>query len=36
MNLRGIECEGIDWMHLAQVRDQWRAVVSTVMNILVP
>jgi len=27
-------CE--DWMELAQDRDRWRALLSTVMNILVP
>ena len=25
-----------DWMKLAQDRDRWRALVSTVMNLLVP
>jgi hypothetical protein len=25
----------VDWIHLAQDRDQWRAVVNTVMNLLV-
>jgi hypothetical protein len=27
---------GVDWIGLAQDRDQWRAVVNTVMNIWVP
>jgi hypothetical protein len=27
--------EVVDWMHLAQDRDQWRAVVNTVMNLQV-
>jgi hypothetical protein len=36
MNLGEIGWEGVDWMHLAQDRDQWRAVVNTVMNLRVP
>jgi hypothetical protein len=36
MDLREIEWEGVDWMLIAQDRDQWRAVVKTVMNPLVP
>jgi hypothetical protein len=28
--------EGVDWMNLAQVRDQWRALVNTVMNLRLP
>jgi hypothetical protein len=27
---------GIDWIDLAQDRDQWRALVNTTMNFLVP
>jgi hypothetical protein len=33
MDLREVGWEVLDWMHLAQDRDQWRALVSTVMNI---
>jgi hypothetical protein len=32
MNLREVGWEGVDWMHLAQDRDQWRVLVNTVMN----
>jgi hypothetical protein len=34
--LREIGWDGIDWMDLAQDRDQWRALVNTVMNLRVP
>jgi hypothetical protein len=27
---------GVDWMHLAQDRDQWLALVNVVMNLRVP
>jgi hypothetical protein len=27
--------EGVEWMHLAQVRIQWRTLVNTVMNLWV-
>jgi hypothetical protein len=36
MNLREIGFGDVDWIHLAQDRDRWRALVNTVMNIGVP
>jgi len=36
MNLREIGWEVVDWMHAAEDRDNWWAVVNTVMNLLVP
>jgi hypothetical protein len=36
MNLREIGWHGVDWIELAQDRDQWRALVNTVMNLRVP
>jgi hypothetical protein len=36
LDLGEIEWEGVDWMHLAQDRDQWLAFVNTVMNLRVP
>jgi hypothetical protein len=36
MDLRKTEGEGVDWLHLAQDMDQWRAVVNMVMNLQVP
>jgi hypothetical protein len=35
MDLREIRWEGVDWMHLAQDRDQWRDVGKTVVNLQV-
>jgi hypothetical protein len=35
-DLREIGWEGMDWIDLAQNRDQWRALVNTVMKLRVP
>jgi hypothetical protein len=36
IDLREIEWDDMGWIDLAQDRDQWRALVETVMNIRVP
>jgi hypothetical protein len=35
MDLREIGWDGVNWIDLAQDRDQWRALVNTVMNLQV-
>jgi hypothetical protein len=36
MDLREIGCGGMDWIGVAQDRDQWKVLVNTVMNIQFP
>jgi hypothetical protein len=36
MDRREIGWDGMDWFDLAQDGDQWRALVSTIMNLWVP
>jgi hypothetical protein len=36
MDLREIEWNGMDWIDLAQDRDQWWVLVNAVMNFRVP
>jgi hypothetical protein len=36
MYLREIGWDDMDWIYLAQNRDQWWALVNTVMNLQVP
>jgi hypothetical protein len=36
INLREIGWDGMDWLDLAQDRDQWSALVDTVINLRVP
>jgi hypothetical protein len=36
MDLIEIVWDGVDWMDMAQDRDQWSALVNTVVNLRVP
>jgi hypothetical protein len=36
MDLTEIGCCSMDWIDLAEDRDQWRALVNTAMNLRVP
>jgi hypothetical protein len=36
MDLRQTGWDGMDWIDLVQDRDQWRALVNTVVNLRVP
>jgi hypothetical protein len=36
VDLREIEWDGVDWIDVAQDRDQWRPLVNTVLNLRIP
>jgi hypothetical protein len=36
MDIREMEFGDVDWIHLAQDRDRWRAVANTLINLRVP
>jgi hypothetical protein len=36
VDLREIEWDGVDWIDMAQDRDQWMALVKTILNLRVP
>jgi hypothetical protein len=36
MDLIEIRWDGVDWINMAQDRDQWRALVNVVLNFRVP
>jgi len=33
MGLQQVEWEDVEWIHLTQIKDKWRDVVNTVMNL---
>jgi hypothetical protein len=35
MDLREIGCDSVNWIDMAEDRDQWRALVNTVLNLRV-
>jgi hypothetical protein len=36
MDLREIGWDGVDWIDMVHNRDQWKAIVDTVMNLRAP
>jgi hypothetical protein len=36
MDLRAVGCEDVEWIYLAQDRDQWRALLNAAMKLRVP
>jgi hypothetical protein len=32
IDLIEVRCKVVDWIHLAQERDEWRALIKTAMN----
>jgi hypothetical protein len=36
MDLREIGWDGVEWIDMVEDRDQWRALVNTVLNLQVP
>jgi hypothetical protein len=36
MDLNELEYEDIDWIHVGQDRNQWRAIMNTALDLWVP
>jgi hypothetical protein len=34
--MKGMRCEAVDWIQLARIRDKWRSLVNTVMDLPAP
>jgi hypothetical protein len=36
INLKELQCQGMDWIDMTRERDNWRALVNTVMILWIP
>jgi hypothetical protein len=36
MDFKEVECGGMNWIHLAEDRDRWQALLNAVMKLRIP